>query len=66
MSAGARFLVDEEGRRVAVVLDVAEYDRLLALAEELEAIRAYDSAKSSGDEAVPLEQALAEVERRRM
>jgi hypothetical protein len=32
--------------------------------EELEAIRAYDAAKASGDEAVPLEQALAESELR--
>ena len=30
--------------------------------EELEAIRTYDAAKASGDEAIPLEQALAEIE----
>jgi hypothetical protein len=33
--------------------------------EELEAIRAYDAAKASGDEAVPLEQALVEIENNR-
>jgi hypothetical protein len=30
--------------------------------EELEAIRVYNAAKASGDEAVPLEQAFAEIE----
>lgn len=33
--------------------------------EELEAIRAYDAAKASGDEAIPLDQAVAEIERDR-
>lgn len=47
------------------MLDVGEYERLLAQVEELDAIRAYDAAKSAPGEQVPLEQALAEIERRR-
>ena len=57
-----RFIVDENGQRVGVLLDIEDYRRLLEDLEELEAIRAYDAAKASGDEAVPLEQALAEIE----
>jgi hypothetical protein len=30
---------------------------------QLETIRAYDAAKASGDEAIPFEQAIAEIER---
>ena len=63
MAQAERFLVDEQGKRVAVVLDVTEYERLLAQAEELEAIRAYDAAKAAGDVAVPLDEALREIER---
>ena len=33
--------------------------------EELESIRAYDAAKSSGDEAIPFDQAVREIERDR-
>jgi PHD/YefM family antitoxin component YafN of YafNO toxin-antitoxin module len=33
---GARYLVDEKGRKRAVLLDVKEYSRLLARMEELE------------------------------
>jgi hypothetical protein len=56
------FIVDENGQRVGVLLDIKDYRQLLEDVEELEAIRAYDAAKASGDEAVPLEQALAEIE----
>ena len=65
MAHAERFLVDEQGKRVAVVIDVPEYERLLAQAEELEAIRAYDIAKAAGDVALPLDAALREIERRR-
>ena len=54
-----RFIVDENGQRVGVLLDIEAYRRLLEDVEELEAIRAYDAAKASGDEAVPLEQAFS-------
>ena len=50
-----RFVTDSAGRRTAVLLDM----------EELESLRACDAAKSSGDEAVPLDQALAEIEKHR-
>jgi len=60
-----RYVVDENGRRVGVFLDIADYQQLLEELEELACIRAYDAAKASGDEAVPFEQAVAEIERDR-
>jgi hypothetical protein len=60
-----RFLVDGDGNRVGVVLDMAQYQKLLEEVEELEAIRAYDEAKASRDEAIPFEQAIREIEQRR-
>ena len=57
------YVVDEKGNRIGVVLDIADYRRLLEELEELESIRAYDVAKASGDEAIPLEQAISEIER---
>jgi PHD/YefM family antitoxin component YafN of YafNO toxin-antitoxin module len=35
-----RYVVDEQGNRVAVLLDIAEYERLIEELEELDAIRA--------------------------
>lgn len=60
-----RYLVDEKGERVAVVVDIEEYRNILADLEELESIRAYDAAKSSGDQAIPFEQAVREIEQDR-
>ena len=60
-----RFVIDEDGKRTAILLDVEEYNKLLEELEELESIRAFDAAKSSGDEAIPFEQAVAEIEKQR-
>ena len=57
--------MDEKGEKIGVFLDMEEYRRVLAALEELEAIRAYDEAKTSGDEAVPFEEATREIEKRR-
>jgi hypothetical protein len=60
-----RFIVDEHGQRIGGLLDIEDYQRLLEELEELEAICAYDAAKASGDEVLPLQQALAEIEKDR-
>ncbi len=57
-----RYLVDDDGKQVAVLVDIEQYRALLEAAEELSAIRAYDAAKASGDEAIPFEQAVTEIE----
>lgn len=57
-----RYLTDEQGKRVAVVLDIQEYERLLEALEELEAIQAYDATKAGSNEVVTLEDAIAEIE----
>ena len=41
-----QYVVDQKGRRLAVLVDVRTYEKLMEAAEELEDIRAYDEAKS--------------------
>ncbi len=60
-----RFIVDEQGNRLGVLLGMDEYRHLLEELEELEAIRAYDIAKAEADEVIPFEQAVAEIEKKR-
>ena len=57
-----RYLVDEQGKRIAVVIPIEEYERLLEELEELDDLRAFDEAMASGDEEVPFEQVVAEFE----
>jgi hypothetical protein len=56
-----KYVVDKDGKRVGVVLEIDEYKRILEDLEELEAIRAYDAAKSTDDDAIPFEQAVDEI-----
>jgi len=57
-----QFIVDENGNRTAVILDLQSYQDFLDAMEEMEDIRAYDAAKSLNDEIIPLEQAIKEIE----
>jgi len=59
------YVVNENGDRISVILDVQDYRKLLKELEELEALRAYDAARASGDEIIPFEQAVAEIEQDR-
>lgn len=45
--------------------ELKAYRKLLAELEELESVRAYDAAKASGEEPIPFEQAIAEIEAKR-
>ena len=57
-----KYLVDGQGQRIAVLLDIKEYQKMLDELEELESIRQYDAAKSADDEAIPFDQAIREIE----
>ena len=65
MAMKERFITDDQGERVGVILDIEVYEQLLEALEELESIRAYDEAVASDDEAIPFEQAIQEIEKNR-
>jgi len=60
-----RYVVDKKGSKVGIFLDIKDYHKLLEELEELESIRAYDAAKTSGDQVIPFEQAVTEIEQAR-
>jgi PHD/YefM family antitoxin component YafN of YafNO toxin-antitoxin module len=65
MDKERQFLVNERGERVAVVISIEEYEKILEELEDLEDIRACEEARALGETPVPLEQALAENRRNR-
>ena len=65
MKISEKFLIDPNGHKVGVVLNMKDYRKLLKNLEELDAIRAYDSAKISRDVAIPFDQAIKEIEQKR-
>jgi hypothetical protein len=60
MAAREQYLVDPDGKRTGVLIGLDYYQRLVEALEEVEAIRAYDEAKASGDEAIPLAESIGQ------
>lgn len=56
------FVVDDQQRRKAVLLPVAEWEQIVNELEELDDIRAYDLAKEQSAEKLPFEQAVREIQ----
>ncbi|MDP6631049.1 MAG: hypothetical protein QGH42_11130 [Kiritimatiellia bacterium] len=56
------YLVDEEQHRKAVLLPVAEWERIVEELEHLDDIRAYDGAKARSQDAIPFERAVREIQ----
>jgi PHD/YefM family antitoxin component YafN of YafNO toxin-antitoxin module len=65
MTTKPQFLVDDKGEKIAVVLSIDEYQKLLEELEDLEDVRAYDEAKALGETPVPFDEAIARIERNR-
>ncbi|MBU0764816.1 MAG: hypothetical protein KJ607_08280 [Bacteroidetes bacterium] len=59
------YVVDSSGKRIAVMLPIKEYERMLLELEEKEDIRLYDQVKSRDEERIPLEQYLEERKKKR-
>lgn len=65
----ARYIVDENGKRVSIILDIKEYERMVEKLEDVEDARAADEVRAAvargEDEFIPYEQAREEIARRR-
>ncbi len=66
---GVHYVVDENGKRVSVILPVAEYERMVEELEDLEDVRAADEVRAAvargEDEFVPYEQARKDIAAKR-
>jgi hypothetical protein len=64
-----RYVTDEKGERVGVILDVREYERLMGTLEDLADLRAADETLEAiargEEELLPLDEAVHEMEEER-
>jgi len=51
-----QFIKDETGKKLAVILPMAEYEKMLEDVEELEDIRLYDEVKARNESSITLEE----------
>ncbi len=60
-----QFIEDKQGNRIAVLMPIDQYNKMLEQLEEIDDIRTYDAAKAEKDEIISFNQALNEIERER-
>ncbi len=65
MKEPIQFLTNQEGEKIAVVIGIEEYEKLLQELEEIADVRAYDEANASGEIPAPFEEAVRRIERGR-
>jgi PHD/YefM family antitoxin component YafN of YafNO toxin-antitoxin module len=65
MTEPTQFLINEKGEKIAVVISIAEYEKIREELEDLEDIRAFDAAEASGETSVPFDEAMSDIKRSR-
>ncbi len=60
-----QFIIDNDGKKTAVILPIKTYDKILDELEELEDIRLYDEAKKRKQEFVNADEAFKTIEKKR-
>jgi len=55
------YLIDENGKKKAVVVPFSEWQKIKEELEELDDIRAYDKAKSKSSEPIPFDEAVQQI-----
>ena len=61
-----QFIKDKQGKRIAVLMPIDQYNKLLDQLEDIDDRRAYDAAKAEEDEIIPFDQAVNEIEKKRI
>lgn len=56
------YVIDKNGRKIAVQVPIKTYEKLVADSEELEEIKEYRKAKTHKGNPIPFEQAFKEIE----
>jgi len=56
------YVVDKDKHPKAVLLPISEWEQVMDELEELDDIRAYDKAKESAEDSIPLDQAVREIQ----
>lgn len=60
-----QFVTDDHGKKLAVILPIKEYNKMVDELEELEDIKLYDAAKKGEQEFIDAEEAFKEIEKKR-
>lgn len=60
-----QFITDNTGKKVAIILSMKDYEKIVEDLEELEDIRLYDEAQKSSAKGIPMEDAFKQIAAKR-
>ena len=60
-----QFITDNQGQKIAVILPMKDYEKMMAELDEYECIKAYDKAKARKPEFMPAAEMFKAVEEKR-
>lgn len=61
-----QFIIDDHGKKLAVILPIKDYQQIMDDLEELEDVRMYDEAKKNDTgERIPMDEAFKMIEAKR-
>ena len=60
-----QFVTDNNGHKLAIILPIKEYNKIIDELEELEDIKLYDKAKASSEPSIPIDEAFKLINKER-
>ncbi len=60
-----QFVTDDHGKKLAVILPIKEFNKMMEELDELEDIKLYDASKKGEQEFIDAEQVFKEIEKKR-
>lgn len=60
-----QYITDNTGKKLSVILSLAEYEKIIKDLEELEDIRLYDEAMAEKSPSIPADEAFKRIEAKR-
>ena len=60
-----QFITNDSGKKLAVILPISRYKKMIEELEELDDIKAYDKAIKDNEESIPIDEAFDIIEKKR-
>ncbi len=60
-----QFITDNNGQKLAIILPIKEYNKMMDELEEFEDIKLYDKVKASNESSIPIDEAIKMIDKER-
>lgn len=60
-----QFITDKKGKRIAIILPIKDYNKILEKIDEIEDIKLYDQVKNNQENSMAAEEVFSEIDRER-